>query len=354
MRAQLTNDQLAAFHYIRPDALGPAPDTIVVTEREHLFKSFVNRYKDSSTVLKEKLLKEVLYYFQDAMTMIYALENSEILTLLLNESLSTDSNLALLAIQSCEYICRERRGRVCFMNSKGTSVLKGLFYKGHNDIRKYVYLCVEKLVEDSSIIPSLLDDDFFTLVWQRLKQELQVDHLYTLNKILGLFLLMDSITVQALDNNVEDIIKEQCNVPDTRVIASAVNNLLYITYHTQGKLRIVNKKIHISIVERYFSSEPDHVTFMAFFGSVAQITEAKKDFIGLGLVDEALRFVRDDATSELVLNCLLLLTSLAEYGNQRLQLKSQLKTIEKLYERDDSDLLREYIDDLIQAINWTP
>lgn len=354
MRNQLTNDQLAALHYVRPDPLEPLPDTLVITEREHLFKSFVDRYQSSSMILKEKLLREVFYYFQDAMTMIYALENSSIIKLLLQESKSSSENLALLVIQSCELICRDRRGRVTFIQSDGHKVLKELFYISNESIRMHVYLCIEKLAADNELISVLYNTEFFTIVWQRLTKEPSDILLQILNRILGLFLLVDNITSKALEAKVEEVLEANTHKTDKEVIRLSVKNLLYITYQTQGKLRIVEKDIHVKVAKIYLASEVDNLTFIAFFGSIAQITAAKKAFIDMGLVDAALNFLSDDTNGDLVLNSVLLLTSLAEYGNLRQQLKMSLKTIERLRLHKDADLIAEYVEDLIQTINWTP
>ena len=354
MTNQLTSDQLASFHCSRPEPLEPPTDTLVIAEREHVYGSFVARYKDASVLLKQKILREVFYDFADAMTMLYAVENSEILRLLLQEARSALGDLAYLAIQSCDRVCRERRGRVRFIELEGLDVLKQLFYKEHGDIRVMVYHCLEELALDEAILPVLYDAGFFTLVCRRLAEEPFDAHLQSLNRTLGSFLLMNGVTARALEHQVEDSLVANCQKASRQVASLSTKNLLYITYTTQGKLAIVEKSIHRTLAQLYKLAEVDKVVFMEFFGSVAQITGAKKDLVELGFVDEALKFIDTKGPADLVLASLLLLTSLSEYGNQRHLLKQHLETIEVLRYHEDYELLGDYVEDLIQTINWAP
>lgn len=355
MSQGLKNEQIANLHHIRPCPLTPNSDILIIPEREQLFSLFCENYVKGSKTLKMKLLQETIYYFKDSMNIVYALNNSDVITMLLKEACSDDLDISTLSIQCCEHIAREHRGKLDIIKKDGIEAFIKLTTHKDATMRLRTYTCLLSLSEDEDCLDELDKRQVFSLVLKKLLNETEFPHLIVINKILGNFLLKPEVTTRFLENKAEDTLINNCFKDCMDLTSISIKNLLYVSYITQGKLRLMKKDIHKTVLKVYNQCDKDHYLFISLFASLAQLTKVKQYYVSEGLSDRCVRLIENNKSdTEIVLNCLLLLTSLAEFKGQREYLKKHENLITSLYSIDNEGILKEYIEDLIETINWKP
>ncbi len=389
----MSNDVIANYHSIKQDIIPPEKNTIIFSERERLFSNLVQTYSESEKILKKKILIELKYFFRDRKTLVYALENSRVLYLLLAEIESeNDEEILILAIRALEVATRERLCKKLFIKNDGLISLKNLNEKSsHQSVLWELFRIIFNLSKEEDLLKILVEQQIFEILLKNLQIQKKNSFLVILNKIVANFLYFQNVTELALEYNLEDILIANCYYTSFGVINQSVFNLLLISYNDEGKKIITNKNIYQKLwklfTEFYHKSQMEKdaflnidkfkdfslngsfcevydpeenegivdTVFLNLFSSIAQNIEAKNFFQS----ENAHKFVFDYIgrfyeNEEILLSCILFLTNLAENHIVRKDLLKDLDYFKKMLKRFSNTQLGIFIQDLIDVIDWKP
>ena len=271
MESYMRNDIIANYHRIREDILPAKKNTLIFSERERLFQNFTETYPKSDPILKKKILKELKFYFRDRKTLIYALNNSRILHLLLTEILSSNEQIKILSLKTLEIATRENLTKTLLIKNGGLPSLKTLNTSKNPKITHELLRILLNLSKTQKLIPILLEKKFFKLLTKNLQRESKNSFLITLNKILTNFLKFPKITKIALDFNIEDILLRNCYDSSFGVFNQSVYNLLLVSYDSEGRRVVCEKFVYQKIFRLFFKglvfSENRVERFLDFSGN---------------------------------------------------------------------------------------
>ena len=388
----MRNDVIANYHRIRQDILPPEKNTLIFSERERLFTNFTKTYPKSDIILKKKILKELKYFFRDRKTLIYALNNSRILHLLLSEILNKNEKITILSIKSLEMATREKLGKKLLIKNNGISSLIILNEKKNKKIIYELLRIFYNLSKEEDLIKILLENKIFELIIKNLQNETKNSFLVLLNKILTNFLRYKGITEIALDYNLENILIENCFNTSFGVLNQSVYNLLLISYNDKGKKIITDKFIYKKIWDlfvKFFEDKENFISckkdcfsdfslngsfceffdeeenlgfkdnfFFNLFSSTSQIVEAKIFYQKKKAHKFIFKYIKNitikNINNDVLLSCILFLTNLAENHIVRKDLLNELeffKNLKKTFLETDLEI---FISDLIEVIEWKP
>jgi hypothetical protein len=346
-------------HQVRADVPAITPNTIVHAYSTRKYQNLIEQFAVANDDLRVKILKELAFTFKSPIEVIYALIHSNILALLFNFTDDKFSEaIRILCLEVLSLVCEEKAGRDAVFNNKIMGQVISLTSDRVIQIRRSSLEILLSFVKEPLYRASLLELKILGLVFEHMRKEEDEAILVLLSKIHSNLLYEDGVADQSLDMDSISLLLKVVQGVSPRIVLPAIECLISMSYAERSLNALVKANVHKTMLSYFRRTSSDlDIVKMCFllFTSLSMVIEAKQFYIDNCLIMVAFEFLRQsEPDKEVLLNTILLLTSLAEHPMGRTELKLYADKLTPFCSELLYPDLWVYTNDLMSEITWRP
>ena len=360
MELSVRSDQLMSMHRVMHDVPKEDPTAVKLAYRTRRFARLCSELSLSSTTteLKAKIINEVDEYFCEPLELIYAAENSNILNLLTKQIRQDPQLLRVLSSNALLKAFGERSTRKKLIELDAVPICFYLINDPEPKLRLNIHSMILIASQDSKDTIYICNKERLEKIMEQIKLEYTSrndQHLFVLLKTLKQTLITPGVSEILLEINLLNLLFEMLYKLKPLQFQTVLDILAEFTYPSANRTASVQFGLYkeaTALIALCQKNEELLTPLLALLSNMSKIVVAKQHFVNAQLIPQVLKALHNFESEYLWLPAIMLLSSLAEDGNAKVQLKPHTKFFESL--ADKAPDLKENIDFLIKVLYWTP